>query len=170
MRLWRSMSPSFSQLSDKWCGLPIILRGADTSFFPRNFAAPMLNSVDTQFRTPQSRRWTFESRHMVCFPYLPFFFFLPVRWKELELWIGTHPANPFPQDTTTAVEALEKGLDSLMDLCDVVTDKFTAARDTFNAEQADRMESWAQFGIRWVRLFLYQIFVSGSVLGLAFLL
>ncbi|OJJ52636.1 hypothetical protein ASPSYDRAFT_164273 [Aspergillus sydowii CBS 593.65] len=44
-------------------------------------------------------------------------------------------------DTTTAVEALEKGLDSLMDLCDVVTDKFTAARDTFNAEQADRMES-----------------------------
>lgn len=57
------------------------------------------------------------------------------------MWIGTHPANPFPQDTTTAVEALEKGLDSLMDLCDVVTDKFTAARDTFNAEQADRMES-----------------------------
>ncbi|BCS17897.1 DNA-directed RNA polymerase core subunit RPC19 [Aspergillus puulaauensis] len=44
-------------------------------------------------------------------------------------------------DTTTAVEALEKGLDSLMDLCDVVTDKFTDARDTFNAEQADRMES-----------------------------
>ncbi|OJJ04664.1 hypothetical protein ASPVEDRAFT_806890 [Aspergillus versicolor CBS 583.65] len=44
-------------------------------------------------------------------------------------------------DTTTAVEALEKGLDSLMDLCDVVTDKFTDARDKFNAEQADKMES-----------------------------
>ncbi|KAL4950147.1 DNA-directed RNA polymerase [Aspergillus filifer] len=44
-------------------------------------------------------------------------------------------------DNTTATEALEKGLDSLMDLCDVVTDKFTAARDAFNAEQVDRMES-----------------------------
>ncbi|KAL4780544.1 DNA-directed RNA polymerase [Aspergillus varians] len=44
-------------------------------------------------------------------------------------------------DTTTAVEALEKGLDSLMELCDVVTDKFTDARDGFNAEQVDRMES-----------------------------
>ncbi|KAL6231544.1 hypothetical protein BDW75DRAFT_219829 [Aspergillus navahoensis] len=44
-------------------------------------------------------------------------------------------------DSTTAVEALEKGLDTLMDLCDVVTDKFTAARDEFNAGQANRMES-----------------------------
>ncbi|KAL4988995.1 DNA-directed RNA polymerase I and III 14 KDA polypeptide [Aspergillus falconensis] len=43
-------------------------------------------------------------------------------------------------DSTTAVEALEKGLDTLMDLCDVVTDKFTAARDVFNTEQANRME------------------------------
>ncbi|CEL01642.1 Putative DNA-directed RNA polymerase I and III 14 kDa polypeptide (AFU_orthologue; AFUA_6G04610) [Aspergillus calidoustus] len=40
-------------------------------------------------------------------------------------------------DTTTAVEALEKGLDTLMDLCDVVTDKFTAARDGFNASQME---------------------------------
>ncbi|KAL4801375.1 DNA-directed RNA polymerase [Aspergillus unguis] len=44
-------------------------------------------------------------------------------------------------DSTTAIEALEKGLDTLMELCDVVTDKFTVARDQFNAEQADRMES-----------------------------
>ncbi|PYH56897.1 RBP11-like subunits of RNA polymerase [Aspergillus welwitschiae] len=44
-------------------------------------------------------------------------------------------------ETTTAVEALEKGLDTLMDLCDVVTDKFTTARDDFNAAQADRMEA-----------------------------
>ncbi|KAI9371664.1 RBP11-like subunits of RNA polymerase [Aspergillus egyptiacus] len=44
-------------------------------------------------------------------------------------------------DTTTAIEALEKGLDTLMDLCDVVTDKFTTSRDEFNAAQADRMES-----------------------------
>ncbi|BAE61840.1 DNA-directed RNA polymerase [Aspergillus flavus] len=44
-------------------------------------------------------------------------------------------------DTTNAVEALEKGLDSLMDLCDVVTDKFTASRDAFNASEADKMNS-----------------------------
>ncbi|KAF7117514.1 hypothetical protein CNMCM5793_006536 [Aspergillus hiratsukae] len=44
-------------------------------------------------------------------------------------------------DTTTAVEALEKGLEALMDLCDVVTDKFTSARDAFNAAQADKMTS-----------------------------
>ncbi|GAB1197363.1 DNA-directed RNA polymerase [Aspergillus pseudonomiae] len=44
-------------------------------------------------------------------------------------------------DTTNAVEALEKGLDSLMDLCDVVTDKFTASRDAFNASEADKMSS-----------------------------
>ncbi|PYI23251.1 DNA-directed RNA polymerase I and III 14 KDA polypeptide [Aspergillus japonicus CBS 114.51] len=43
-------------------------------------------------------------------------------------------------DSTTAVEALEKGLDTLMDLCDVVTDKFTVARDEFNASKVDRME------------------------------
>ncbi|KAL2815924.1 DNA-directed RNA polymerase [Aspergillus granulosus] len=40
-------------------------------------------------------------------------------------------------DTTTAIEALEKGLDTLMDLCDVVTDKFTTARDGFNASQME---------------------------------
>ncbi|PYI27295.1 DNA-directed RNA polymerase I and III 14 KDA polypeptide [Aspergillus indologenus CBS 114.80] len=44
-------------------------------------------------------------------------------------------------DSTTAVEALEKGLDTLMDLCDVVTDKFTVARDEFNASKVDRMQS-----------------------------
>ncbi|KAE8372057.1 DNA-directed RNA polymerase [Aspergillus bertholletiae] len=44
-------------------------------------------------------------------------------------------------DTTNAVEALEKGLDSLMGLCDVVTDKFTASRDAFNASEADKMSS-----------------------------
>lgn len=43
-------------------------------------------------------------------------------------------------EQTTAVEALEKGLSDLMDLCDVVTEKFTAARDEFNARN-DRMES-----------------------------
>jgi DNA-directed RNA polymerase I and III subunit RPAC2 len=42
-------------------------------------------------------------------------------------------------ENTTAVEALEKGLDDLMDLCDVVTDKFTVARDNFEAAKRDQM-------------------------------
>lgn len=45
-------------------------------------------------------------------------------------------------DTTTALEALEKGFNDLMDLCDVVTEKFTASRDQFNAESGNRMEAW----------------------------
>jgi DNA-directed RNA polymerase I and III subunit RPAC2 len=43
-------------------------------------------------------------------------------------------------DTTTALEALEKGFNDLMDLCDVVTEKFTTARDQFNEESGNRME------------------------------
>ncbi|GAM40846.1 DNA-directed RNA polymerase I and III 14 kDa [Talaromyces pinophilus] len=42
-------------------------------------------------------------------------------------------------DGTTAIEALEKGLNDLMDLCDVVSDKFTVARDAFVAEQGNQM-------------------------------
>lgn len=52
------------------------------------------------------------------------------------------PANriaPLKTEDTTAVEALEKGLDDLMDLCDVVTEKFTVARDEFNVSQENRM-------------------------------
>ena len=44
-------------------------------------------------------------------------------------------------DGATAYEALQKGLDDLMDLCDVVIDKFTEARDTFNREETNRMET-----------------------------
>ncbi|KAI9934102.1 hypothetical protein ASPWEDRAFT_324507 [Aspergillus wentii DTO 134E9] len=44
-------------------------------------------------------------------------------------------------DETTAVQALEEGLQALMDLCDVVTDKFTSARDSFNAAEADKMSA-----------------------------
>lgn len=36
---------------------------------------------------------------------------------------------------TTVYYALEKGLDDLMDLCDVVIDKFTVARDEYNTKQ-----------------------------------
>lgn len=42
-------------------------------------------------------------------------------------------------ENTTAIEALEKGLDDLMDLCDVVSDKFTTARDAFNEKQSQEM-------------------------------
>ena len=34
-------------------------------------------------------------------------------------------------------EALQKGLDDLVDLCDVVEEKFIAARDEFNAERME---------------------------------
>ncbi|KAJ5657954.1 uncharacterized protein N7484_001603 [Penicillium longicatenatum] len=44
-------------------------------------------------------------------------------------------------DSTTALEALEKGFNDLMDLCDVVTEKFTIARDQFNEENSNKMQS-----------------------------
>ncbi|KAK3940498.1 DNA-directed RNA polymerase 1 and 3 polypeptide [Diplogelasinospora grovesii] len=37
---------------------------------------------------------------------------------------------------TTAIQALEKGLRDLQELCDVVTDKFTVARDEFSNRMA----------------------------------
>lgn len=37
-------------------------------------------------------------------------------------------------DSTTAVEALEKGLRDLQELCDVVTDQFVVAREKFAAK------------------------------------
>ncbi|KAJ5902516.1 DNA-directed RNA polymerase I and III subunit [Penicillium taxi] len=37
-------------------------------------------------------------------------------------------------DETTALEALDKGLTDMMDLCDVVTEKFTQSRNEFNAD------------------------------------
>jgi DNA-directed RNA polymerases I and III subunit RPAC2 len=38
---------------------------------------------------------------------------------------------------TTAVEALEKGFDDLMDLCDVVVDKFVEAREAFEDQMKE---------------------------------
>lgn len=38
-------------------------------------------------------------------------------------------------DGTSVYDVLEKGLNDLMDLCDVVTEKFTSARDEFGAQQ-----------------------------------
>jgi hypothetical protein len=42
----------------------------------------------------------------------------------------------FGIENTTAFEALEKGLDDLMDLCDVVAEKFAEARQEFMNEEA----------------------------------
>ena len=39
-----------------------------------------------------------------------------------------------PKENTTVFEALEKGLDDLMEACDVVTEKFTEARDAFGED------------------------------------
>ncbi|KAJ5715121.1 uncharacterized protein N7483_012302 [Penicillium malachiteum] len=44
-------------------------------------------------------------------------------------------------DSTTALEALNKGFADLMDLCDVVTEKFTVARDQFNEDNSNKMQS-----------------------------
>lgn len=43
-------------------------------------------------------------------------------------------------DDVSVYEVLEKGLNDLMDLCDVVVDKFTIARDEFNVANPDRNE------------------------------
>ncbi|KAK1826948.1 hypothetical protein QBC39DRAFT_363222 [Podospora conica] len=53
-----------------------------------------------------------------------------------------HPSEPKMNvriqtyEGTTAIEALEKGLRDIQELCDVVSDKFVAARDEFKAQQA----------------------------------
>ncbi|GBF64336.1 DNA-directed RNA polymerases I and III subunit [Trichophyton mentagrophytes] len=38
-------------------------------------------------------------------------------------------------DSTNVFTVLEKGLSDLMDLCDVVTEKFTLSRDAFEASK-----------------------------------
>lgn len=38
-------------------------------------------------------------------------------------------------DDVSVYDVLEKGLDDLAELCDVVIDKFTVARDEFNAQK-----------------------------------
>lgn len=48
-------------------------------------------------------------------------------------WITAGTADDI--DGTTAVEALEKGFDDLMDMCDIVADKFANAREDFTSGQ-----------------------------------
>ena len=54
--------------------------------------------------------------------------------KTMASWLTD---NIFAEDTTVW-DALQKGLDDLMDLCNVVEEKFIAARDEF---MANRMEA-----------------------------
>ena len=43
----------------------------------------------------------------------------------------------FLTEQTTVYDALEKGFDDMVGLCDVVIEKFKTARDEFNADQSD---------------------------------
>jgi len=43
--------------------------------------------------------------------------------------------NRQEKDEVSVYDVLEKGLSDLMDMCDVVIDKFTIARDEFNANK-----------------------------------
>jgi DNA-directed RNA polymerase I and III subunit RPAC2 len=51
------------------------------------------------------------------------------------------PFLPVCTDNVSVFAVLRKALDDLEDLCDVVEDKFTTARDQFNAEHPDRVSS-----------------------------
>lgn len=46
---------------------------------------------------------------------------------------SSHATQMLGTEGTTVYDALEKGLDDLMDLCDVVTATFTDTRDDFAA-------------------------------------
>lgn len=68
---------------------------------------------------------------------------------RIQMYGESHPAGAWYRnlqltrfaDGKSAVDCLEKGLNDLMDLCDVVENKFTIARDGFNAEKASKMET-----------------------------
>ena len=49
--------------------------------------------------------------------------------------IVVRKADAKVQEGTTVYDALEKGFDDLADLCDVVEEKFTKARDEFMAKE-----------------------------------
>lgn len=56
-------------------------------------------------------------------------------------WYDTDRVSCTVAENMTALAALEKGFSDLMDLCDVVTEKFTESRDQFNEESSNRMEA-----------------------------
>ena len=47
-----------------------------------------------------------------------------------------HYLTKLGADNVSVYDVLEKGLNDLMDLCDVVMDKFTIARDEFAARES----------------------------------
>ena len=47
--------------------------------------------------------------------------------------MAIHAFTDISSEGTTAIQALEKGLQDLQELCDVVTDKFIDAREKFAA-------------------------------------
>ena len=47
-----------------------------------------------------------------------------------------HCLTKLDADNVSVYDVLEKGLNDLMDLCDVVMDKFTIARDEFTAQES----------------------------------
>ena len=50
-------------------------------------------------------------------------------------------ADEADQDGVSVYDVLRKGLEDLADLCDVVEDKFIAARDDFSASNPDGQTS-----------------------------
>jgi DNA-directed RNA polymerase I and III subunit RPAC2 len=57
-------------------------------------------------------------------------------YGQYQCYITTTQLTAFIEGTT-AVEALEKGFDDLMDLCDVVVDKFVEARVAFEDQMKE---------------------------------
>ena len=53
-------------------------------------------------------------------------------WYEASLEMMLSRADFIVSDGTTVYDALEQSFDDLMELCGVVTTKFTIARDEFN--------------------------------------
>ncbi|KAL8925193.1 MAG: hypothetical protein Q9172_002347 [Xanthocarpia lactea] len=56
-----------------------------------------------------------------------------LRQADVPLRSSRRLTHGLSAEGTTVYDALEKGFDDLMDLCDVVTMKFTASRDDFAA-------------------------------------
>jgi len=94
----------------------------------------MLSFADTRYLIPAKRKCTSESRPGVS----------PNDFGESACPIAVLGVGPFKatltdvlteDTTTTAYDALRKGLEDMLEACDVVTEKFTAARDEFEASK-----------------------------------
>ncbi len=52
-------------------------------------------------------------------------------------WAVEHTTDCSTEDTkTTATDALRKGLEDMIEACDVISEKFRDSRDDFDAQQA----------------------------------